>query len=166
MAEDPENLQSLVKQRLEELKDKRGLSLEDIVKRARKAGYRITKQRIYQLSLPETRIGQVPYKDTLYALAKGLDLPVLRVADAALRSTGVPVPAVPARRYGRTSDQITVREARARLADFDELTVMLPHEQRTAADIAELIEAVTITATRQRERRGDDTHRADAPESR
>lgn len=147
-----EDLQRLVRRRTRQLKKDWGLSLVDLAERAHAAGYAISKHQLSQWANGQIR--HVPYADTLRGIAKALDVPLLRVVDAAVRSTGIPRPM---QAYPHEDDRATVRgicpPCVPRKEGFDEIVVVVPHDGLTNAEKAELRQAVEETIARQSERR-------------
>lgn len=148
-----EDLQHLVRRRLDQLK-KQGLSLAALVQRATREGHSLDKTQLSKYSDAARPVRQVPYPAALFALAAALDVHVEEVADAALRSTGVPVRV---RRYDRRNDRATVRgicpPCTPRKEGFEEFVVMLPHADVTQTELDELVTAVRTISARQMARR-------------
>lgn len=155
-----DDLQSLVRRRLDDLKRTRDWSLADVAQRAKRAGYPITKGRLSQIATG-VRMTRPSNADTLWALAHGLGLPIHQVADAALRSTGIPMPA---RRYHRGHDRATVRGVCASCPErsrFDVTVIVLPDGDYTPDEIANLESVVEAEATHLRGCRAGDDHTHD-----
>lgn len=147
-----DDLQTLITRRLDWLERKRGDNAADVLRRAAKAGYPISKGTLSRHANGDFK-GRVPSLRVLRALEAGLDLSLEELGDAALRSTGVPMPD---RKYRRESDKATVRglcaECTARLDEFDELCIRVRKPNLTDREIAALERAVQKTVTRTLER--------------
>ena len=147
-----EDLQTLVRCRLDDLFLTKKFTAAKAVRRAAQAGHKITAPRLSQIAAMPTgeRWRRPAGRETIFAIACGLDLHVARVADAALRSTGIPMPV---RRYGRPASRATIREVCAECAaqscDIHQLVVMLPHLHLTDGQTAELVQAVEDVVARQ-----------------
>lgn len=129
------------------------------VRRAVHAGRRITEARLSQIRGMSAGERWTATPETIWALAIGLDLPVVRVADAAMRSAGLPMPP---RRYRRKRDEATVRgicgDCTAHSGDFDELVVALPHSNLTRDEKATLVQAIEDVVTQLFEQGGQVTY--------
>lgn len=79
---------------IERVKAERGDSDEDIARRARRKGSKISKQNVALMRQADPLRTLVP--GSLRALADGLEVPLARVVEAALGSAGLPMPAPPA----------------------------------------------------------------------
>lgn len=138
-----DDLRRLIARRLEEL----NLKPHAAAARARDAGHKITNQRLSQLTNEE--ISQVPYPATLLALACALDVPVEEVADAALRSIGVPIPV----RVNGHGEQASIRigkpGSRPRSSEHGELALVLRVEGLSPETLRSLIQTVAETALRE-----------------
>lgn len=154
-----EDLQTLVRARLDHLERTRNFQAVQAVRRAAQAGRRITGARLSQIRDMPTGAQWTATPETIWAIAHGLDLPVVRVADAAMRSRGLPMPT---RRYGHKREQTTVRgicaDCTARMGDFDELVVAIPQQDLTPAEKAELVQAIENVVTQMFEQRGRVTY--------
>lgn len=118
------------------------------VDEARAAGYKITNQRLSQLAGSKP-IVQVPYPDTLKALAFILDVPVEEVCDAALRSTGMPIP-VRINADGHDATLGSNSDASAPpSSEAPEMTLVLRVEGLSPRSLHELIQTVAKTALRE-----------------
>jgi hypothetical protein len=148
-----DDLQSLITRRLGQLA-REGVTAAEVIRRAARAGHRVSKATLSRHG-NGALAGRMPTAEVITGLATGLGLPLAEVADAALRSTGVPMPA---RNYGSTDRPARVRgvcsdcTTRPALA-FDELVVVVPHVELTKDEIEELRVAVECLVTRQMERR-------------
>jgi hypothetical protein len=140
-----DDLKTLINRRFkEELK----ISGQLAVDQAREAGYKITNQRLSQL-VSSKPITQVPYPDTLKALAFMLDVPIEEVCDAALRSTGVPIP-VRMNADGRGPSLSSDGDDSATpSSEAPEMTLVLRVEGLSPKSLHELIQTVAETALRE-----------------
>lgn len=150
-----EDLQSLVKQRLTCLLRHHGVTAADASRRATRAGFPVTEQRLSQLSAMPAghRMGRVPDRRTLYGLAVALALPRERVVDAALRSTGYVIPVRMYAHTAGTTDRGACTHCPTRVSHVEELIVVLPEPDLTAGEIALFVRAFEQVAARVRARR-------------
>jgi transcriptional regulator with XRE-family HTH domain len=79
---------------IEETREAKGESLEDVAQRARMRGHTMSKQALSKI------VGTAPLKTvvprSLRAIADGLEVPLAQVVEAALPSAGLPLPSAPA----------------------------------------------------------------------
>lgn len=73
---------------IDEVKLDQSVSDEDIARHARRAGHKISKQHIANLRVTDPLKSLVP--QTLRALAAGLEQPLPRIVEAALKAAGLP----------------------------------------------------------------------------
>lgn len=149
-----DDLQSLVRHRLQHLRKEHRVTAAQAVRSAVEAGYRITEARLSQLKRmrPGERMG-LPHHEVLAGIAAALDLPDGEVIDAALRSSGH---VIPVRRYPydrSTTEGPLCVDCPTQSSGFDELVMVLPRPDLTAEEIARLIRAFDQAAARLLERR-------------
>jgi hypothetical protein len=154
-----EDLQTLVSRRLDYLyeheKSPTGtgpFTAADAVRRAAQNRRKITEARLSQIAaMPsgEKWGERGATNETIHAIAFGLDLPLERVVDAAMRSRGFPIPA-------RKSDQATVSgicpTCPSPSGEFDELVIRVPRPDLPTEVVALLKQEVQKTVTRTLER--------------
>jgi hypothetical protein len=158
-----DDLQTLVRRRLNHLLNEHEFTAADAVRRANDVGYWIADSTFSQIRKRPTGERWGPPKPyTLLGIAVGLDLPEGEVGDAALRSAGYPIPL---RMYLRSSEATegalcTCQPTHSGV--FDELVVELPRPDLTRKKITQLVTAVEQAATQQREQRAR-VRRSDKP---
>lgn len=161
-----EDLQTLVNGRLRHLLHEHGVTAADAARRARAAGYRVDESRLSQIASMATgeRWVLMPHPRTMLGIAVGLDLLIHQVVDAAVRSTGIPVPV---RHYASTmetdGDALCTCEPTTRV--FDELVVMLPPVALTHGDLVKLVHAIDEETAQQLDGRAAAGHSGDTREA-
>lgn len=154
-----EDLQTLVRRRLDYLyeheKSPTGtgpFTAADAVRRAAENGHQISEARLSHIrAMPSgQRWGdRGATNPMIFAITTGLDLPIERVVDAAMRSRGFPIPA-------RKSDRATVSgicpACKSRSGEFDELAIRVPRPDLPADIVALLEREVQKTVTQTLER--------------
>lgn len=142
-----EDLGSLIKRRMAEMGLAGGTEL---AKRAAAAGFTLYASRVWQLA--NEPLKGVPFPRMLEALAAALDVPVLDVADAALRSVGVEVPVrVNPTECGPT-DGAPCEAHGTPASEPSELTLVIRLEGLSQSTFQQLVQAVTNVARQEGQR--------------